>query len=637
VDFFQRRLLSTNHQIWKSGMMTMDSSNWKTMTVDPQTALQRIEPGMSIFLGTGVAEPATLVKALMASAATNLQDLVLTQLVSFGDAISLEELQSNKYRLRTFYGGWIASEAITSGRVDLIPSRFAKIPDLIESGLIGFDAAIIQITPPNESGYCSLGMAVDAARQAIDAADLVIGEINPHVPFTHGDTFVALSECDLLVEATAPPIYVPRWPVDAVFDRVAANVASVVEDGCCLAFPPGPIYEALGRHLVHKRNLGIHTPFFTDAAMALVKSGAVTNRKKVLFRGKSVASYAFGTQELMKWLDRNPLVEFQGLDRVFDPVRIGRNPRHVSILQARKVDLSGRIALHADRGNVGAGPSEAADFVSGAAFSEGGKSIFALPGRNLKGEPNIRLSVEQFPNQFNLRESVDMVATEHGVAQLRGRTVRERALALIEVAHPDDRQDLVDQAKAANILYRDQIFLADSARLYPADIAVSHTFKNGLRVDFRAIKPSDVEDMRRLFYRFSDQAVYYRYFSPIKTMPHAKMQEYVNVDFSRVLSIVGLVKEMGEGRIIAEARFVRDAQRPVADVAFVVDEDYQGLGIATFMLRMLIRRAKERGLKGFEADVLSSNKSMLKVFEKAGRPVEARVVEGIYEVSIPFA
>ncbi|MDJ0887346.1 MAG: GNAT family N-acetyltransferase, partial [Desulfobacterales bacterium] len=597
------------------GEATPGITDGRVRTVAPETALQCIEPGMSIFLGTGVAEPLTLVRALMASTAPNLQDLVLTQLVSFGDAISLEELQSNKYRLRTFYAGWIASEAINSGRVDLIPSRFANIPDLIERGLISFDAAFVQITPPNEAGYCSLGMAVDAARQAIDSADLVIGEINPAVPFTHGDTFVAVSEFDFLIEATEPPIYLPRFPVDEVFDRVAANVASVVEDGSCLAFPPGPVYEALGRHLAHKRNLGIHTPFFTDAAMALVKCGAVTNRKKALFRGRSVASYAFGSQELMKWLDRNPLIEFQGLDRVFNPVRIGSNPRVVSILQARKVDLSGRIALHADRGNVGAGPSEAADFVNGADLSAGGKSVFALPSRNLKGEPTIRLSVEQFPNQFNLRESVDMVATEHGVAQLRGRTVRERALALIEIAHPDDRQDLVDQAKAANIIYRDQIFLVESARLYPADIAISHVFKNDLGVDFRAIKPSDVEDMRRLFYRFSDTAVYYRYFSPIKTMPHAKMQEYVNVDYGRCLSIVGLVEELGEGRIIAEGRFVRDLHRPYAEVAFVVDEAYQGRGIATFMLKMLIRLAKERGLKGFTAEVLSSNKSMLKVFE----------------------
>ena len=618
-------------------MIDCDPVDWQQQTVTPEEALTRIEPGMSIFIGTGAAEPLTMVKALMASSAPNLQDLELTQIVSFGDAISLRELQTHKYRLRTFFSGWVASEAIATGRVDLIPSRFARIPELIESGQITFDVAILQITPPNEAGYCSLGVAVDAARQALEAADLVIGEINTQTPYTHGDTFAHISEFDLLVEATEPPLYFPRWPVDDVFDRIAANVASLVEDGSCLAFSIGPVYEALSKHLRHKRNLGIHTPFLTDATMDLIKSGAVSNRRKGIFRGKSVTSYAFGTPDLMKWLDRNPMIEFQSTDRVLNPMRIGSNPRFVCILPARKVDLSGRIALHAGRGNVVAGPAEAADMVSGAELSAGGKSIFALPSRNRKDEPNIRLSVEQFPNQFNLRESVDMVATEYGVAHLRGRSVRERALALIEIAHPDDRETLVEQAKTEHILYPNQIYLADNARLYPSEIATRHVFKNDLTVDFRAIKPSDVEDMRRLFYRFSDTSVYYRYFSPIKTMPHAKMQEYVNIDFSRTLSIVGLVKEMGEGSIIAEGRFVREPHGPVADVAFVVDEDYQGHGIATFLLKMLIRLAKERGLKGFKADVLSSNKSMLKVFEKSGLAVEARVVDGVYELNLPFS
>lgn len=617
-------------------MTATDPAAWKQQTVTPEQALNRIDPGMSIFLGTGVAEPLTMVKSLMASSASNLQDLELTQIVSFGDAISLRELQTQKYRLRTFFSGWVASDAITTGRVDLIPSRFARIPELIASGQIALDVAILQITPPNEAGYCSLGVAVDAGRQALEAADLVIGEINTRTPYTYGDTFAHISEFDLLVEATEPPIYFPRWPVDDVFDRIAANVASFIEDGSCLAFIIGPVYEALSKHLSHKRNLGIHTPFLTDATMDLIKSGAVTNRRKAIFIGKSVTSYAFGTPDLMKWLDRNPLIEFQGTDRVLNPMQIGSNSRFISILPARKVDLSGRIALHAGRGNVVAGPAEAADMVGGAELSSGGKSIFALPSRNLKGAPNIRLSVEQFPNQFNLRESVNMVATEYGVAHLRGRSVRERALALIEIAHPDDREALVEQAKAENILYPNQIYLADSARLYPAEIGTRHVFKNDLAVDFRAIKPSDVEDMRRLFYRFSDTSVYYRYFSPIKTMPHAKMQEYVNIDFSRTLSIVGLVKEMGEGSIIAEGRFVREPHGPVADVAFVVDEAYQGHGIATFVLKMLIRLAKERGLKGFKADVLSSNKSMLKVFEKSGLAVEARVVDGVYELNLPF-
>ena len=617
-------------------MRESSDRKWEEKVVSPDRVLEKIKPGMSIYIGTGVAEPRTLVKHLMASDVSNLQDLELIQLVSLGDAISLKEVHSRKYRLRTFFSGWVASEAITAGRVDLIPSRFSGIPGLIESGQIAIDAAFVQVTPPNEAGYCSLGVAVDAARQAMEKASLVVGEINEQAPRTFGDTFVPVSDFDLLVESTEPLIYFNRWCTDEIFDQVAANVASVIQDGSCLGFSIGPLFDALGRQLVHKRNLGIHSPFVTDALMDLLKSGAVTNRHKEIFRGKSLVSYAFGTVELMTWLDRNPMLEFQGIDKVFSPTQIGRNPRFVSVLPARKVDLSGRIALHAGKGNVAAGPGEAIDFVNGAELSPGGLVLFALPSRNLKGEANVRISVEEFKNQFSLRESVDMVVTEYGVANMKGRTVRERAQALIDVAHPDDRPKLVEQAKEEKILYQDQIFLAESAHLYPAEIATQHKFKGGQAVRFRAIKPSDEEGMRHLFYRFSDEAVYYRYFSPIKTMPHSKMQDYVNVDYRRYMSIVGQVGDVSKGKIIAEARFVKYPDRPSADLAFVVDEKYQGLGIASFMYEMLIRLARERGIKTFSADVLATNKAIIKVLEKGGLPIKARLDQGVYELTIPL-
>ncbi|MFY9166795.1 MAG: GNAT family N-acetyltransferase [Desulfomonilia bacterium] len=609
---------------------------WENRVVTPQEALRHIEPGMKIFLGTGVAEPRTLVKHLMASDEPNLQDLELIQLVSLGDVITMKELQTQKFRLKTFFSGWVASEAITQGYVDMIPSRFARIPALIESRMLPIDAAFIQITPPNEAGYCSLGMAVDTARYAMDQASLVIGEINRDVPFTFGDTFVQVSEFDFLVRSQDPPIYFKRWPVDEVFDQVGANVASVIEDGSCLSFSIGPLYEALARHLVQKRNLGIHSPFFTDALMDLVRSGAVSNRNKRVYRGKSLTSYAFGTKELMAWLDRNPLVDFQGIDTVFNPVQIGTNPRFIAVIPARKVDLSGRVAMHIGKGNVATTPGEVADFVNGAELSERGSTIFALPSRNLKGRPNIVLSVEDLPNQLSLQESVDMIVTEYGVANMRGRTVRERAQFLIDIAHPEDRKKLFEQAKERKILYPDQIYLPESARVYPSDIATRHTFKGDVEVRFRAIKPSDEEEMRRLFYRFSDRTVYYRYFSPIKVMPHAKMQQYVNIDYINTLSIVGLTGPPEEEHIIAEARFVKDRKKPCGDVAFVVEEQYQGIGIATYLYEMLVTLARERGLQGFTADVLASNKAMMKVFEKGRYPVRATLSEGAYELVITF-
>ncbi|MDA8138757.1 MAG: GNAT family N-acetyltransferase [Desulfobacteraceae bacterium] len=603
----------------------------------PDEVLKRIEPGMNIFIGTGTAEPRTIVKHLMTSKYGNLQDLTLIQLVSFGDAISLQALQSHKYRLKTFFSGWVASEAISAGYVDLIPSRFSTVPHLFSSGQIPIDVALIQITPPNAEGYCSLGVGADVARHAMDQAKLVVGEINPEVPFTYGDTFVPVDQFNILVQAADPPIYFTRWPLDEVFDKVAANVASVVEDGSCLAYSIGALYEALPKYLSRKKDLGIHTPFFTDALMELVQSGAVSNRRKGVFRGRSLTGFALGSPKLMKWLDHNPLVEFQGVDRVFNPADIGRNPRFVLIVQARRVDLTGRAAMNVGKGGVTAGPGQMADFFNGAEISQGGYTIVALPSRNRKGEPNVRLSVEDVPNQLNQPESMDIIVTEFGAAHLRGRTLRERAQALIEIAHPEDRPALVKAAKEAHILYRDQVFLADSAHFYPQEVATRHTFKNGLEVRFRAIKPSDEEQMRRLFYRFSDEAIYYRYFAPIKTMPHTAMQDYVNVDYRDALSIVGLVGEPGEEKLIAEGRYVKHDDRPYADVAFVVDEAYQKLGIASFLYRLLARHAQQRGLMGLTADVLASNKSMLTVFERGEFPVKTKVREGICMLTIQFA
>jgi acyl-CoA hydrolase/GNAT superfamily N-acetyltransferase len=612
-------------------------SGWEKRIVSPDLVLSRIEPGMSIFLGTGVSEPRTLVKHLTTSDLNNLTDLELVQLVSLGDAISFNKTPHEyKYRLKTLFSGWLASEAITSGSVDMIPCRFSQIPRLVESGAIRVDVAFVQITPPDKAGYASLGVSVDVARYAMEKASIVVGEINISVPRTMGDTFVHVDDFNYLVRATEPPIYFPRWPFDDVIDKVAANIASMVDDGSCLSFYYGALFEALGRHLARKRHLGVHSYFFTDALMDLIKCGAVTNRKKENFRNKSLTAYALGTPELMKWLHRNPLVEFQGIDVVSDHQRIGLNEKMIAILPARKVDLMGGIALHIGKGNITPGPGHAEEFFAGAAHSCGGRSIFALTSRNREGKPNILLSVEDFPNQFNNRESLDLIITEYGIASMIGRTVRERAQALIDIAHPGDRAELISQAKKARILYADQIYLSGSGSFYPQKLGVSHTFKGGLTVYFRAIKPSDEEEMRRLFYRFSDDAVYYRYFSSIKTMPHYKMQEYVNVDYQRTLSIVGIVSESGRERLIAEGRYVRHIERPYGDVAFIVDDNYQKVGIASFLLMMLIRMAREQRIEGFTADVLADNKAMLKVFEKASFPIRAVLECGIYNLTIPF-
>lgn len=609
---------------------------WEQLTVEPERVLHRIRPGMSIFLGTGVAEPRTFVHALMASRSGHLEDLELIQLVSFGRVLSLKSLRKRNYRLKTFYSGWGAAEDTFAGQVDVIPSRFSRIPQLFDSGRISIDVAVVQITPPDADGNCSLGVAVDVARKAMEQAALSVGEISSLIPRTYGETFVHISDFDLLIRSTQPPFYFGRWSEDPLSERLAAQIAPMIPDGSCLSFSIGPLFEALGRHLVGKRHLGVHTPFFTDALMDLVKAGVITNRNKAVFRGKSLASYAIGSPDLMSWLDRNLRVEFRGIETVFNPAAIGRNPRYAAVIPARKIDLSGRVVLPRGKGNIGTGPAEVLDFLSGAEISEGGQTIFPLPSRDRSGDANIRVSVERFYSRFGVQGSVDTVITEFGAAHLRGRTIRERAQALIDIAHPDDRAALVRSAKEHRLLYEDQIFIAESGHLYPREIDLTRRFTGGVDVRFRPIKPSDEEDMRRLFYRFSDEAVYARYFSSIRSMPHTRMQEYVNIDWSQIMSIVGLVEQPGRGHIVAEARYLKEPSRPYAEVAFVVDEAYQNLGISTFLYELLVKLAKERGIRGFTAEVLFSNIGMMKVFRKGSLPVLATLKDGIYDLSIPF-
>ena len=320
------------------------------------------------------------------------------------------------------------------------------------------------------------------AREALEQASIRVGEINTRIPRTFGDTFVQAAEFDFLIGATDPPIYFDRWEIDSTWDQVAKHVASLIEDGSCLAFSIGPLYEALAKRLTDKHHLGIHSPIFTDPLMDLMIGGTVTNRRKENFRGKALTSYAFGTKELMAWLDNNPLVEFQRISRVFNPVIIGSNPRFVTVVAARKVDLCGRVGLYSGKGNVAAGPAEVMDFLNGAELSDGGRSIFALTSRDPTAGPNILLSIADLPNQFNAIESVGAVVTEYGIAATRGRTDRDVIDALIGVADSAFQESLVDEATRAGKLeagYQicpdarnntsrvlDEIFARDDLRAY---------------------------------------------------------------------------------------------------------------------------------------------------------------------------
>jgi acyl-CoA hydrolase/RimJ/RimL family protein N-acetyltransferase len=612
-------------------------SNWEERLVAPETVLNHINPGMTIFIGTGPAAPRTLIRTLLDVDTHNIRDLELIQLAVQGDTIlSVDKLNAPNYRLKTFFSGFVSWGTISTGQVDLIPAYSSEIPEIIKSGRIEVDVAFIQITPPDESGYCSLGLAVDVAREVMDNASLVVGEVNANMPFTYGDTFVSIEDFDLLVRSDREPFTYEVPAVSETMKKVAANVASVIKDGDCISYSLGPLFEALVPFLSDKKDLGIHSLYFTDALAELVKSGAVNNHRKFPFRGKSLASYALGTKELMKWLDRNPLVEFQGIDWVCDSQCIAENPQFVAMYEARKVDILGSIAFPL-KGAVITGPGEGIDFFRGAEASKDGRTIIGLPSRNADGKPNILVSIQNYANQLRLKESVHILATEYGVAALKWRSLRERAQAIIDIAHPDDREDLIKQARERKIIYPNQIYVTRSAHLYPSHIAYTKAFKGGVNIRFRAMKPSDEEAMRRFFYRCSREMIFYRFFYSIKTMSHDKMQEYVNVDYENELSIVGFGGKKGEGKIIAEARLIQEEDSDFGEVAFLIDESHQGLGVGFYLLEILIAEAQKRGLAGLTAQVLSENIAMIKVFEKTKLPLKTNLDSGVYQVKISLS
>ena len=614
----------------------INRSNWQEYLTTPERVLARIKPGMTVFVGTGPAAPRTLTRVLLDYDEHNLRDLELLQLAVMGDTVlSVEKLDTPNYRLKTFFSGYVAWDTISSGRVDLIPAYSSEIPKIIKEGKIPIDVAFVQITPPNEAGYCSLGVAVDVAKEAIDQATLVVGEINPEMPFTFGDTFVPISAFDLLIQSEKPPLHYGPRDAHSQMNQVAENVASIIKDGDCLSFSHGSMFDALVPHLIHRQDLGIHSLYFTDAAATLVKSGAVTNAKKSPFRGKSLCSYALGSPALMKWLDRNPLVEFQGIDWVCNPQFIGSNPQFIALYEARKADLMGGIAFPL-KGSVVTGPGEAMDFIKGAESSQDGCTIVGLPSRNLKGEPNILLALMGFPNQLRLRESVHMIVTEYGIANLKWRPLRERAQAMIDIAHPDDREGLMEEARQKKVIYANQIFIPRSAHLYPSHIAASQRFKGGITLRFRGIRPSDEAPMRRFFYRCSDEMIYYRFFYSIKTMDHDKMQEYVNVDYSSELSIVGLSGKSDDERIVAEGRLFRNERSNYGEVAFLIQDDFQGIGVGSYMLSLFISEARDQGMDGFTAEVIAENQAMIRVFEKAELTMDARLENGVYKLTMHF-
>jgi acyl-CoA hydrolase len=425
---------------------------------DPRSALKNIKPGERIFIGSGCAVPSLLIQTLE-KIGKRLADTEIMHILTVGDTPYTNEEFCDNFRCNAFFIGENTRTAIAEGRADYTPVFLSDLPHLFLSGRIPIDVALIQVTPPDEHGFCSFGISVDIVKTAAESAKTVIAELNPQMPRTLGDALISINQIDILVENDTPiPEIPPSPPPDEITERIAKNVAGLIEDDATIQMGLGTIPDAITRFLKNKKNLGIHSEMISDGVVDLLKEGVITNRKKSIHQGKIITASCMGTKKLYDFVNNNPLVEFYPSEYVNNPYIISLNEKMVAINSALEVDLTGQVSSESIGYLFYSGIGGHADFMRGASKSRGGKPIIALPSTS-KNEtiscivPHLR----EAAGVVTSRGDVHYVVTEYGVAYLHGKSIRERAIALINIAHPKVRQKLLNFSKIRCYVHADQV------------------------------------------------------------------------------------------------------------------------------------------------------------------------------------
>jgi acetyl-CoA hydrolase len=410
-------------------------------------AVAVIADGMRVLVGSGAAAPESLIAAFCARA-LGLRDIEACQILTLGDAPYASAALAGHVRANALFIGPNVRAAVAEGRADFTPVFLSEVASLLR-GPLPIDVALVQVSPPDAHGYCSLGVSVDVVKPAVDSAKLVVAEVNPRMPRTHGDSFVHVSRIDHLVNVDHPLPELAPEPVTGTARKIGGHVAGLIRDGDTLQLGIGDIPNAILSELVSHRDLGIHTEMFSDGVVDLVARGVVTNARKTLHRGKLVTTFVMGTKRLYDFVDDNAAVEMHPSHYVNDPFVIARNRGMVAINSALAVDLTGQVCADSLGARFYSGVGGQVDFFRGAARSEGGRPIVALPA-TAKGGTVSRIDVELPPGSgvTTSRNDVHYVVTEFGVAALHGRTIRERVHALVAVAHPEFREKLLAGARA---------------------------------------------------------------------------------------------------------------------------------------------------------------------------------------------
>ena len=416
-------------------------NEWVNRAIPPDEAVALITSGARVFVHGAAATPTPLLAALVRN--SNLRNVTLYHLHTAGPAPFVAPEHRDRFRSVSLFAGAPVRQALNEGAADFVPVFLSDIPSLFVTRRIPLDVALLQLSPPDRHGYCTLGTSVDAALAAALSARSIVAEINERMPRTHGNTLVPFSRVDAFIHTDRPLHEHAAAAPTLVDNAIGEHVAALVEDGATLQTGIGAIPDAVLRRLGDKRDLGVHTEMFSDGLIDLIEGGAITNRRKHVHQGRTVTSFVAGSERLFRFVDDNPFIEFHPCDRTNDTALIRKNEKVVAINSALEVDLSGQIVADSIGFRIYSGIGGQMDFIRGAALSPGGKPIVALPSTAAGGTASrIVASIRPGAGVVTTRGHVHWVVTEYGAVNLFGLTLRQRAEALISIAHPDARPEL---------------------------------------------------------------------------------------------------------------------------------------------------------------------------------------------------
>ena len=615
----------------------MQEFDWKQKYQDKigtaPAAMKLVKSGNSVFIGTGCAQPQHLVNTLV-EYSSKIYDAHIIHLLTMGTAPYADEKFHEKFKMNSFFIAENVRDAFAKGIGDYTPIFLSEIPLEFETGRIPVDVALISVTPPDVNGLCSLGVSVDIVKSAAANAKYVIAQVNSRMPRTFGDCFVHVNTIDVLVPHDEEIVEIPIPEPNETLRRIGQNIARLVDDGSTIECGIGRIPQALAEFLKDKKDLGVHTEMFSDWIIDLIECGAITCAKKTLNRGKIIASFCMGSRRLYDYIDNNPFFEFYPTEYVNDVLVIGQHEKMVGINVGLEIDLTGQVCSDSLGYKFYSGIGGQVDFIRGCARSRGGKAIIAMPSTAKDGTiSRIVPRLTEGAGVVTTRGDVHYVVTEYGIAYLHGKSIRQRVLDLIHIAHPKFRKELIQAAKSQNYIYEDQIELSWEQVTYPEELERYDTLRDGTEIFFRPIKPTDEPSLSEMLYSLSEKSVRTRYMIHTMAFPHKDIQRLTNIDYKQDIAIVGVVPRVSGEEIVAIAQYFLDPKTQSAEVAFLVQDEWQRKGMGTFLLDYVTQIARQRGVKKFWAKVLPNNEPMLTIFHNSGYKINTEFDGDAYDIS----